>query len=124
MTKDKKEYSELKNRLNSLAVTSSFHSINSIVTTDRKFLKVLWVLCFLVSFTFCLMILTTNLIDYFSFKVKTVVKLHYNNNADFPTVTICELQVCGLTEYDYETYINYYLNSKYCGNSRLFNICI
>lgn len=120
MEKYNKEYSTLKNRLNLLANISSIHSIKNIVTTDRKFMKIIWVISYIVSFTFCLIILSTNLLDYFSFKVETVVKLHYNNNADFPTVTICELQICGLTDYDYETYINHYLDSEYKGNSRLF----
>jgi hypothetical protein len=44
--------------------------------------------------------------NYFEFKVDTSVKLvTQDGEVEFPTITICNLQICGFSEYDYSSFL-------------------
>lgn len=69
---------------------------------------VLWICCTLSGLTLCLITLRKNTADFLDYKVETLVEIKYDNDADFPTVTFCTIQVCDLPDFNYEDSLCYY----------------
>jgi hypothetical protein len=86
---------------------SACHGIPNFVRTDRWILKILWLVFVLLFAYFCAKNIIQSFIGYFAFEVNTNIEVVRDSDADFPTVSICILQVCGLDPDN--TYKNVYL---------------
>ena len=103
----------LVDRLRLLGTRSSFHGVSSFIRTSHLSVKILYAICFTISFSFCTVTLVENVQDFLNYKVKTVVELHHDSDADFLTVTICEKQICVFTDYEYNKFIDFYIQDTY-----------
>ena len=104
---------ELIKRVKFLGIHSSFHSIPKIGQAKRLSIKILLIVCFILSFCFCTWTLVTNVEEYFNYKVRTVIELHHNEDADFPTITLCQKQICALESDEYSKFIEFYTQKTY-----------
>lgn len=88
---------KLREKIFFFARKSTFHSIPN-VTSDKKswIVRLIWVICFVVSTFFLIITLKNIIIDYLKFKVQTIYEIQTEmNEIDFPSITICNTQVCG-----------------------------
>jgi len=97
------------------AEKSTFHGIPSILTNKKSWIiRLVWLVSFVVS-TYSLVldeIIIVN--DYLSFSVHTVVQIKKaHSDTPFPTITLCNTQVCGFNNYSFEYYMDFYLNATY-----------
>ena len=106
-------YKEL---LKEFAENSTTHGLGNMYRTKSKFIRVLWVLCFLTSFAYCFVQLVYSVLDYLSYP--TSIKYNIINEIPmlFPAVDVCVLNA-----YDANKVITYIeeLKSKYPNISNL-----
>ena len=57
---------------------STWHGIPKIVQTKNKVLKVIWTLCFIISFGYCSYFITNTFINYFGYSVITNINNVYD----------------------------------------------
>jgi hypothetical protein len=77
-------------------------------TTKRS--KILWFLFITVSTVFCSYISTRQVLDYYDYKTDTVISLENEQELEFPTITICNSQLCGFNNYNCTKYFEDYIN--------------
>jgi len=77
-------------------------------SNSSKISKTLWILFIIVSAVCCSYFSASQVLDYFAYKTDTVIQLDKENEMDFPTITICNIQVCGFTGYNFDLYLNKY----------------
>jgi hypothetical protein len=94
------------------AEKSSFHAVPQMVISKNYLVKLLWLCCLILSTYACGKTVVTNLIDYFSYSVDTVLELDRDGQATFPTVTICRLQICGLDSQEYSKFLDGFLQQQ------------
>ena len=111
---------ELKEKLVSLAERSTFHAIPNIVQTDSTTIKLIWAVCLIMSAGYCAKVLITNTVDYFRYEVETVIKIDRESEAEFPTITLCFVQVCADNEL-YQLDIDLDRFQKSANSSDLYN---
>ena len=100
-------------RLRALGIQSSFHAIPSILQTEHTSMFILWIVFFIASFGFCALTVVTNIQNYRAYGVETVVELVHSSDAEFPTVTLCEYHKCAFADYNYEQYVDYFIQNVY-----------
>lgn len=111
MNEGKKE--TLKSKFLSFATKTTFHAIPNIFNTDRPFLKFMWAFFLIIMSGLCLVEVVKNLKDYYKFEVDTVIEIVNQNEFEFPTLTFCNLQICGFKEYDFQSYLKKYKQDEY-----------
>jgi hypothetical protein len=74
---------------------SATHGIPNFVRTDRWILKLIWLASVLAFTYFCAQLIIISFFTFFAFEVNTNIEVVRDSDADFPTVSICILQVCG-----------------------------
>ncbi len=112
--KEKISNSPIVDRLKLLGAESTFHGVLSFTKTRHLSVKILYAIFFMICFCFCITTLASNFQDFLNFKVKTVVELHHHDaDEEFPTVTICEKQICAFTDYEYNNFIGFFIHDTY-----------
>jgi hypothetical protein len=105
----------IREKLMSWVQNTTFHGIPNISIADRKPVKVMWILCIIISTCYCGYILVTTTIDYLRYEVKTVVDVLRDSDAVFPTITYCYMLQCGasrsLKDYNTNVYLFRALNA-------------
>lgn len=85
-TRDAKN--RLKKDLNNLGSISQFHGLNRILTRNTLF-RSIWLTFFLASLGLCIYTVVTNIQQYLSYGVNTLVQVVPENTVTFPTVSVC-----------------------------------
>ena len=80
-----------KNKLLNLTESSTFQRITKAIKNEYLFLKLVWAICYLVSFSGCSFIIIQSFIDYFKYEVSINFSILNDNNFEFPSVTICNI---------------------------------
>lgn len=91
---------------------STFHGIPNFVSTERIFIKITWLVCILMSGSYCMYTIGKNTSDYLSYQVETVIEIKNDNDADFPSVTFCNNLICDLPEYSFNESLYAYFNKS------------
>ena len=96
------------NRLLEIIERTTFHAIPNIFKTKSYFVKLVWA-TFLVLSVYCCILNIKTLVDTFlSNPINTKVELLKSHEIEFPTVTFCNLQICGFEDYTYKKYLEKY----------------
>ena len=85
------ETNSFKETFKQWAVESKTHGITNIFTAKSNILRIIWILCFLVSLGYCVDQLISFIITYSQFYVISNYKNLYEVPTEFPTVDICNL---------------------------------
>ena len=106
----------LKRKLQSLVKKSTFHGISHISNTERMPFKLLYTMIFFAFVIFFALryIAQTNsfLYRYLAYEVDTVLDTVKIDSAEFPAITICNLEVCGFTDYDYQVELDKFIQTE------------
>ncbi|CAF1028750.1 unnamed protein product [Brachionus calyciflorus] len=68
---------------------STSHGFPNIVRSESFILKLMWILCLLLSSGYCAYCLTKSFQDYFSYETDTLLRFKRVSQIEFPTITIC-----------------------------------
>ena len=71
--------------------SSSIHAIPNIIKNKFITIKIVWIVCFLVSFSGCSWFMIKSINDYLQHNVVTSVRINYINEIKFPVIGICNL---------------------------------
>ena len=85
------EGTKYRQKLASLVETSSWHALPNIVRTKTLLIRIMWMICFLISFAYCSYITVLNVLDYFAFNVLVNIQMVDDYESEFPAVSICNL---------------------------------
>ena len=70
-----------------IGLGSTSHGIPNIIRTDRKCLKIMWLILFLLSSSAGIYLVIESFSNYFSFEVVTSIKVVKEMPTEFPTIT-------------------------------------
>jgi len=79
----------LKKIICELVQDSTVYGLPKILRSKRTYSRVFWVFFFFASLTAASYYIVTDLVDYFSYDVVTVVKTVYDQHPEFPTISFC-----------------------------------
>lgn len=97
-----------KDVLKYFATKTTFHGIPNIVVTKRTVMKLIWLISLIVMTCLCFVEVVKNLKDYYRYEVDTVIEITNEQEFEFPTLTFCNLQICGFKDYDFQSYLKKY----------------
>ena len=113
-----KNLKEIRETTKETVENSSIHALPNIVRNKYIIIKIVWIVCFLISFGICCWFIIQSILDYLSYQVITNIKVNYENKIKFPIVTICNLNFFA-TNYSYkvvESLFNTSIPPMYYGN--------
>jgi len=88
------------------ASRSTVVGINHFARSKKIVTKIFWLSSLLAFTVLTAIFIHETFSKYFEFKVDTSVKLvAEDGEVEFPTITICNLQICGFDEYDYSSFL-------------------
>ena len=70
---------------------SKIYGLSNIVRVNYPTIRIIWIICFLVSAFFCVYLIGLEFVKFFEHKVGTKISIKYEIPAEFPTVDICNL---------------------------------
>jgi hypothetical protein len=83
--------------------SSSIHAIPNIVRNEHYLIKMVWLIFFLVSSSFCAYFIQESIADYLNYDVITKIDIKYETKLKFPIISICNINPFN-SEYFKETY--------------------
>lgn len=98
----------VKEKLKYFATKTTYHGIPNIAANKRNILKLIWLISMVVMTCLCFVEVVKNLKDYFRYEVNTIVEITNDQEFEFPTLTFCNLQICGFKDYDFQSYLKKY----------------
>ena len=110
--------SNIREKLYNWGEKSTFHAIPNITVNDRYLVKAIWLICLLASTGVCFNNIILNLIAFSKYEVDTVYEILQDSDVEFPTVSFCNMQICGLN-YDNKKYVDMYMQEKYNNTGNL-----
>jgi hypothetical protein len=78
--------------LNEAASATTAHGIPSIAKNSNYFLKFMWTICLIASTGLCSYLVVESIVSYYDYEVVTKINVVYQNPAEFPTITICNIK--------------------------------
>ena len=81
----------LVNQLKEFCLSSTTHAIPNIFRSENIFLKIMWIIFFLLSSGVCLYLIVQSFQDFFSYPVTTTVQIINEPKVVFPTISICNI---------------------------------
>jgi hypothetical protein len=104
---------EVKTKFKKFADTTTFHAITNVVNAENALIRYVWVFFILIMTSLCFVEVVKNLKDYYKYEVDTVVEIVNENEFEFPTLTFCNLQICGFKDYDFQSYLKKYKQDEF-----------
>jgi hypothetical protein len=68
---------------------SQTHGIPKIIKEENKLVKLMWIVCVIISAITCIALVTINIMDFLRFEVNSKIRVIHELPTIFPTVTIC-----------------------------------
>jgi hypothetical protein len=69
--------------------TSTIHGLPNLIRSNRKVVKILWTICFLISSGLCAYLVIESLLSYLKFCVVTSVRVFNEPSSEFPAIVLC-----------------------------------
>lgn len=92
-------------KLKNFGERSTCHAIPNACHSERFITKLFWIVCFILFASLAVWFVQKSVFEYLNFGVHTDIEIAQEDKVEFPTVTFCNLEVCGFIEYDYATYL-------------------
>ena len=95
------------------------HGIPGISRAQNKYVRLMWIVCFLSSVSYCCYAIVSIVMSYFSFGVLINMQVIDSPNIDFPAVTVCNLNPLD------NIYAQWYIDKVLAANniSYVENVC-
>lgn len=100
--------SEKLSKLEILVQSSSIHGLSNIFLSKRKLNKLAWLLLFIIFSILAIVFFKNAIKDYLKFQVQTDIKVIPKNQLEFPAITFCYLELCGIDSYEFNSYLKKY----------------
>jgi acid-sensing ion channel 5 len=72
---------------------SSIHAIPNITRNKYILIKIMWLICFFISFGVCTWLIKNSIDDFLNYDVITTTEIKYYNKMQFPIVSLCNLNL-------------------------------
>ena len=82
-------HEKLKAKLFDLIESSTYQRLTKIIINECLFLKLIWAVCYLLSFSCCSFIIIQSFVDYFKYEVSINFSILSDSGFEFPSITIC-----------------------------------
>ena len=82
---------KIRNVLHEIILSSTFHAIPNIIRSERLFFKIMWTLCFLLSFSYCFTSICRSINSFLDREIVTNIKIISEIPTQFPSVSFCNL---------------------------------
>ena len=82
---------KIKETIKSIIEDSTIHGIPRLVKPNSWISKMAWILFFIVSISYCIYLILTAILDYLQYNTVTNIETIKDMPADFPVITICNL---------------------------------
>lgn len=82
---------KMRNNVRNLVINSTIHGLPNLFKTERPLFKFMWLIFFLISASFGLFMVITNVFDYLEFEVVTKYQIINESPMIFPTITFYNL---------------------------------
>ena len=83
--------SKLKELIKDTFESSTFHGLPNAFRSKLIGIRILWMIAILISISICSWQTIQTIVDYYDYKVNTNIQIISSHEADFPKVTICNL---------------------------------
>lgn len=103
-------WSEIFEVLKQSARNTTLSGLPKILTTNRRYIKVIWLIFTLISIGFCIFMITKTISDYLQYELKSQIRQVPQKSLKFPSVLICNSKPFITPE------ANAYLNDFYYTN--------
>jgi hypothetical protein len=70
------------------------------------FIKLMWSISIIIAIVFCCIELRDQFNQYYKYEINTVIEYLSDQDRPFPTVTLCNTQLCGLYSFSFKTILN------------------
>ena len=74
-----KNLKEIRETTKETVENSSIHALPNIVRNKYIIIKIVWIVCFLISFGICCWFIIQSILDYLSYQVITNIKVNYES---------------------------------------------
>lgn len=100
--------------LDAVSHTSWVALPNIFLQNSRQFFRITYFLALFASVIVAGLFIKSNFNTYFNYEIKTLVSLKdlATGETNFPTVTVCNLQICGFKDYKYSTILQQYKDNE------------
>jgi hypothetical protein len=88
----------IKEAFKTCLLNSTLHALPNVCRSENKTGKIIWILLFLVSCSFCFVLVVLSFLEYLSYDVNTKIRINAVSELEFPVVTLCNMGVF-TTEY-------------------------
>ena len=78
-------------QLEEWCLSTTTHAIPNICRSQYRFLKILWVIFFILSSSYCSYLISLSIQDYLKYPVTTTIQIINEPSVVFPTISICNL---------------------------------
>ena len=72
-------------------LNTTAHGLPNIFRLDNKYLKLMWIICFLASFAYCVYTISIIILSFISFDVLTNQQVLIQSPVEFPAITVCNI---------------------------------
>ena len=118
---------KLKTKFESWCKNTTAHAIPHVIESSNWFLKIMWLIFFLVGFAYCLYLLIQSFVQYFNYSVSVSIQRIQETPIVFPAITICNLNPFNDNAYKYFKRNNLSnsdcFSDDYVINGSLFQTC-
>ena len=108
--REMKIWPEIAKVLKKTANTTTLHGLPKILSTNRRHMKIIWLVFTLTSIGFCIFMITKTITDYLQYELKSQIRQIPHKSVKFPSIQICNINNFVTLE------ANAYLNEFYLTN--------
>lgn len=110
---------EIKETLKKFSSMTTSHGLPHLMEAKHFYIKIMWLLCMLSSFSLCGFMVFKGILSFASYEVTTTVRIENQQELEFPTISLCNLNP--LVSGESYFYIKDYYETKYNTTFRGYN---
>ena len=109
LSEKKKEIVNLRETLYSISERTTFQGVpNAVAVETRLPVRLIYIVTILIFTGLTFFFLSLAVQNYLQYEVDTAIEIVRETEFEFPTVTFCNLQICGFKDYDFSAYLKKY----------------
>ena len=80
---------KMQHKLEEYSQDTTMHGIRNIVKTESLLIRIMWLICLIISTASCSYFIFLGLVNYLNFDIVTIIDTIYEHHSQFPTVSFC-----------------------------------
>ena len=78
---------KMQHKLEEYSQDTTMHGIRNIVKTESLLIRIMWLICLIISTAACSYFIFLGLVNYLNFDIVTIIDTIYEHHSQFPTVS-------------------------------------